>query len=195
MKMNLRLGVSREALLKHPTACFRLSKAATRVSDALSFSMFYLVNSNGRGVLLPRDLHHISAGIHTTSKSADDLALLVDDPMLRKEIQDYSKQATRINNQIRRGIPDFKNKVEKKKAKAITLSEMLTKTKDLGKKAREIELKVEDLCTVTAPAVIEKPKTLVSGAMHGRAGMSGVVHKKRPMYPRYFVASMGRSRR
>lgn len=194
MKMNVRLGVSTEALLKHPTACFRLSKAATRVSDALSFGEFYLANSKGGGVLLPRDLHHISAAFHTSGKSAEDLAILVDDPELRKEIQDYSKHAIRINNQVRRGMPNLKSKVEKKGLKSITMSEMITKTSDLRKKALEIGKKVEDLCTVTAPAVSEKPKPAVSGA-HGRVSMSGTTNKKRPMYPRYFVASMGRSRR
>jgi hypothetical protein len=42
MKINLKLGVPTEALLKHPTACFRLSSALTRVQDALAFGQFYV---------------------------------------------------------------------------------------------------------------------------------------------------------
>ncbi len=186
MKMNLRLGVPTEALLKHPTACFRLSKAFTRVSDALSFSEYYLGHT--KGDLRPQDLQHISASIHTSGKSAADLALLVDDPELRKEIQQYSNRAIRINAAIRKGIPTPKNK----SPKGPPLVEMINRAKELREKLKVIDKKVEDLCTVNPPPAPYKPAATAAPA---RAGMSGVVHRKRPMYPRYFVASMGRSRR
>jgi hypothetical protein len=196
MKLNLNLGVSTEALLKHPTTCFRLSKAATRISDALSFSEFYVQQAEASKApfFSKRDIEHISAGFWQSSKSANDLAVLVDDQELRKDIQVYAKAAARINSTIREVLKTAK-KADKSKSKPVTLhvSQVVNKAKDLRKKAEEIGKKVENLCTVDAPTV---PAPSISG--RGRvmmAGSGGIIHKKKPMYPRYFVASMGRSRR
>lgn len=200
MKMNLRLGVPTEALLKHPTACFRLSKAATRVSASLSFSEHYFKNLNA-SPLQPRDLEHISASIYTSSRSADELAKLVEDQDLKKEIEAYSKDAARLNKQIRSNLPKEKSKAkaQNREVKPVTLTSLENRALSLRKKLTEIEKKVEDLCTVnSAPAPAgDKPRYSPPGAssMQGRVSMSGIVHKKKPMYPRYFVASMGRSRR
>jgi hypothetical protein len=194
MKMNVRLGVPTEAMLKHPTACFRLSKAAAHISNSLSFGEFYLVNTKG-GALAPRDLEHLSASIYTTSKSANDLALLVDDPELRKDIQAYSRQAAKINKLVRATLPEKKGGPVKA-GKAPTLKEMLDKTKVLREKLKEIDKKVEDLCVVK-PGSVSAPTAAPKAPewIQSRIGMAGNTHKKRPMYPRYFVASMGRSRR
>jgi len=191
MKMNLRLGVPTEALLKHPTACFRLSKAFTRVSDALSFSEYYL--KNAKGFLRPQDLEHISASIHTSGRSAEDLAKLVDDPELRNEIHAYARRATRINTAVRKAIPKPKKTPGEKAAKAPPLADMINRTAELREKLKIIDKKVEDLCTVTP--IPPAPKAAAPTTAPVRAGMSGVIHRKKPMYPRYFVASMGRSRR
>jgi hypothetical protein len=194
MKMNLRLGVPTEALLKHPTACFRLSKAATRVSTALSFSEHYFKNL-GASPLQRRDLEHISASIYTSGRSAEELAKLVEDQSLKKEIEAYSRAAARFNQQIRSNLPKAKAKATKE-AKPITMTSLVDRAQFLRNKLVQIEKKVEDLCTVN-PAANEKPRPTPAGSstMHGRVSMSGIIHKKKPMYPRYFVASMGRSRR
>jgi len=194
MKLNMRLGVPSEALLKHPTACFRLSKAATRVSDALSFGEYYLFNH--KGDLRPKDLQHMSASIHTSARSAEDLAKLVDDAELRKEIEAYTHRAERINASIRKALPS--PKFREKKPKAPPLAEMISRAKELREKFKAIDKKVEDLCTVTKPPPAPAPTPTPVGSStvrSPRVGMSGVVHKKKPLYPRYFVASMGRARR
>jgi hypothetical protein len=201
MKLNINLGVPTEALLKHPTACFNLSKAATRVSAALSFGEFYLKQTKG-DVVVPRDLEHMSAALYSSSRSADELAfMLADDPELKKAVQAYSKSALRFNTQLRRNLPSVtaikakvvaKAKGEKLDVKPVTVAQMDTRTTDLRKQLAEIEKKVENLCTVDKPAA----KIVTPTTMKGRAGMAGGNGaKKRPLYPRYFVASMGRSRR
>lgn len=198
MKLNLKLGVPTEALLKHPTTCFRLSKAATRISDALSFSEFYVQQAEAAKMpfFTKRDIEHISAGFWQSSKSANDLSMLVDDQELRKDIQVYSKAAARVNNMIREVLKTAK-KGEKSKPVNMHVSQVINKAKDLRKKAHEIEKKVENLCIVdAAPMSVPTPSPSISG--RGRvmmAGSGGIIHKKKPMYPRYFVASMGRSRR
>lgn len=197
MKLNLKLGVPTEALLKHPTTCFRLSKAATRISDALSFSEFYVTQAEAAHApfLSKRDVEHISAGIWQSSKSANDLAVLVDDQELRKDIQTYAKAAARINTTIR-GVLKTAKKDDKSKPVTLHVSQVINKAKDLRKRVIDIEKKVENLCTVDAPTVTTPAPISISG--RGRvmmAGSGGIIHKKKPMYPRYFVASMGRSRR
>src|SRR4029077_2508501 len=156
MKLNLKLGVPTADLLKSPTACFRLSKAATRISDALSFSEFYVqqAEASHSPFFSKRDIEHISAGFWQSSKSANDLAVLVDDQGLRKDIQIYAKAAARINTMIR-GVLKTAKKDEKTKQKPVTLhvSQVVNKAKDLRKKALEIEKKVENLCTIDAPKV------------------------------------------
>lgn len=198
MKLSINLGVPTKALLKHPTVCFRLSKAMTRVSDALVFGEFYLKQTKGP-VIAPRDLEHMSASIFSSSKSAEGLALLVDDPDLRKAISAYSAHAQRLNTAIRSNLPSIKTlkakaKGQKVKAEPITASFLSIRTAALRSKLSEIEKKVESLCTVEKPAAASN---VTATAMKDRAGMSGsgTSPKKRPMYPRYFVASMGRSRR
>lgn len=188
MKLNIKLGVPTEALLKHPTACFNLSKAATRVSAALSFGEFYLKQS--KGVVTPRELAHMSASIWSSSKSAEDLAKFIDDPELRKAVDDYAVAGLRFNNEIRKNLPSvLKSSIKKDKtsSKPLTVQQMTARTAALRSKLADIEKKVESLCTVDKPAP----------ALKGRVGMSGsgATPKKRPMYPRYFVASMGRSAR
>ena len=192
MKLNIKLGVPTEALLKHPTACFNLSKAATRVSAALSFGEFYLKQS--KGVVTPRELEHMSASIWSSSKSAEDLAKFIDDPELRKAVDDYAVAGRRFNNELRKNLPSIqklKTSITKDKtaSKPLTVAQMTARTAALRSKLADIEKKVESLCTVDklAPAPV----------MKGRVGMggSGITPRKRPMYPRYFVAAMGRSRR
>lgn len=187
MKLNIKLGVPTEALLKHPTTCFNLSKATTRVSAALSFGEFYLKQS--KGVVTPRELEHMSASIWSSSKSAEDLAKFIDDPELRKAVDDYAVAGRRFNNEIRKNLPSVQKTsiTKEKKAKPLTVAQMTARTVALRSKLADIEKKVESLCTVDKPAP----------ALKGRVGMSGsgATPKKRPMYPRYFVASMGRSRR
>jgi len=191
MKLNIKLGVPTEALLKHPTACFNLSKAATRVSAALSFGEFYLKQS--KGVVTPRELEHMSASIWSSSKSAEDLAKFIDDPELRKAVDDYAVAGRRFNNEIRKNLPSvLKSSIKKDKtpSKPLTVAQMTTRTVALRSKLADIEKKVESLCTVDKPAP--------TPVMKGRVGMGGgttSTPRKRPMYPRYFVASMGRSRR
>lgn len=201
MKLNLKLGVPTADLLKSPTACFRLSKAATRISDALSFSEFYVQQAEASHTpfFTKRDIEHISAGFWQSSKSANDLAVLVDDQGLRKDIQIYAKAAARINSMIRGVLQTAKKNEKEKSKKPVTLhvSQVVNKAKDLRKKALEIEKKVENLCTIDAPT---PPPPVPAPSISGRgrvmmAGSGGIVHKKKPMYPRYFVASMGRSRR
>lgn len=193
MKLNIKLGVSTEALLKHPTACFGLSKAVTRVSASLSFGEFYLKNTKGN-VITPRDLEHVSASIWTSSKSAEDLEKLVDDPELRKAITAYSADARRLNNAIRSSLPSAKALIAKAKGKqvepkAVTVPVLKSRTMALRSKLAEIEKKVENLCTVEI-------KLAPLPSLKGRFSTSGTsAPRKRPMYPRYFVASMGRSRR
>lgn len=202
MKLNMKLGVPTEALLRHPTACFRLSKAATRVSNALAFTEFYVNNRESGYKLLPRDLEHMAVSMSTTSKSADDLAVLVDDPTLRKQILAYSKDAMKIKNLLQRNLPKAKEKAKaqnKPEAKAVNVQSLIKKTIDLREKFKLIEGQVESLCTVDGPKVESKPVYSPPGSstMQGRVRMAGtnIIHRKRPMYPRYFVASMGRSRR
>src|SRR4029079_9621498 len=202
MKLNLKLGVTKADLLKSPTACFRLSKAATRISDALSFSEFYVQQAEASKTpfFTKRDIEHISAGFWQSSKSANDLAVLVDDQGLRKDIQIYAKAAARINSMIREVLKTGKKNEKEKSKKPITLhvSQVVNKAKDLRKKALEIEKKIENLCTLDAPPPPPPPVPAPSISGRGRvmmAGSGGIVHKKKPMYPRYFVASMGRSRR
>lgn len=197
MKLKINLGVPTEALLKHPTACFNLSKAMTRVSDALSFGAFYLAQSKG-DVMTPKELEHMSASIWTSGKSAEDLGKLVDDPDIRKAVEAYRKEAVRLNTAIRSNIPSVKAlkakaKGEKVQVTPVTVTSLVIKTTALRSKLSVIEKKVESLCTVDKPAA----PSISAPAMKGRAGMSGsgTTHRKRPMYPRYFVASMGRSRR
>jgi ribosomal protein L7/L12 len=233
MKLSINLGVPTEALLKHPTVCFRLSRAMTRVSDALVFGEFYLKQTKGP-VIAPRDLEHMSASIFSSSKSAEGLALLVDDPDLRKAISAYSVNAQRLNTAIRSNLPSIKTlkakaKGQKVKAEPITASFLSIRTAALRSKLSEIEKKVEDLCTVRSKVeMITRHRTKTGAGLKeakdaieqlkdygplpeasttnvsapattsvGRVRMSGsgVTPKKRPMYPRYFVASMGRSRR
>lgn len=198
MKLNLKLGVPTAEMLKSPTACFRLSKAATRISDALSFSEFYVQQAEASKTpfFTKRDIEHISAGFWQSSKSANDLAVLVDDQGLRKDIQVYAKAASRVNSMIREVLKTAK-KNEKSKAKPVTLhvSQVVNKAKELRKKALEIEKKVENLCTIDAPPAAPPPVPSMSARRVMMAGSGGIVHKKKPMYPRYFVASMGRSRR
>jgi hypothetical protein len=200
MKLNLKLGVPTEALLKSPTTCFRLSKAATRISAALSFSEFYVnqAQASNSPFFTKRDIEHISAGFWQSSKSADDLAVLVDDQELRKDIQVYSKAAARLNSKIRGVLKTAKNDKSKPKPVTLHVSQVINSAKDLRKKALEIEKKVENLCTVdapTAPAPVPAPTSISGRGRVMMAGSGGIIHKKKPMYPRYFVASMGRSRR
>lgn len=196
MKLNIRLGVPTADLLKSPTTCFRLSKAMSRVSDALAFGEHYIKESKRDFPLQNRDLQHMSASIWTSSRSAEDLANLIEDPSLRGMVTGYAAAARRFNTAIRAALPEAKTKVKAvkkdvvKKAKPMTEAEIAKKTADLRSKVNEIQTKVESLCTIDAPAP--------APAMKGRYGMgsSGTsTPKKRPMYPRYFVASMGRSRR
>lgn len=187
MKMNLKLGVPTEAMLKHPTACFRLSNAVTRVQDALAFGLFY-VRETKTPSFLPRDLEHISASVHSTGGAARMLAMLIDDKDLRDEVSAYNSTADRFNKRIREGL--------KKDAKAMPSKASIEKgLKNLSEKLSEIYEKVEDLCTVKP---LPAPPPVANPALKGprpRIGMAGGAPKKRPIYPRYFVASMGRSRR
>lgn len=193
MKLNIKLGVPTEALLKHPTACFRLSKALTRVSDALSFGEFYIKQAKG-GVITPKDLEHMSASIWTSGRSAEDLAKLVDDADIQQAVMAYSAEAKRFNNAIRSNLPAVKAKAKAKEPKPVTVTTLTKRTTDLRKKLGEIEAKVEGLCTVDKPAVANVTPTLQGRVTMAGAGRSATP-KKRPLYPRYFVASMGRSRR
>lgn len=196
--MNLKLGVPTEALLKHPTACFGLSKAMTRVSDSLAFGEFYINNTKTK-FLLPRELDHLSASIHTSENSAKLLATLIDDAGLKKEIQSYANTAARFNSTIREKMKSTQKALEKKPAKGnvdtsemIGVDELKKGAERLRKKLAVIESNVEDLCTVQAAP--QPPPSSLRG-FRPRVGMAGSAPKKRPIYPRYFVASMGRSRR
>lgn len=180
MKMNLNLGVSGEALLKHPTACFRLSKAVTRVSDALGFGEFYLNQTKGK-FLLPRDLDHVSTSINSSAKGAGMLADLVEDRGLKEEIQRYARRAAKVNSAIRDEIRSAKSESEPSQ---VPVNELKKTAQELRSMLGDLEAKVEDLCTV-APAPTRPLKV----------SMAGGAAKKRPIYPRYFVASMGRTRR
>lgn len=213
MKLNIKLGVPTADLLKSPPACFRLSKAMTRVSDALSFALHY-VKASGRLPLENRDFEHISAAISTSGRSAEDLALLLDDAALRGMVTSYVNSARRFNATLRQTLPvpnkaKTKSVISKSKGKSdqrpekpskpMTVSEVAKKTEDLRSKLVEIDKKVESLCTIDSPAPTPPPITVAPPtppSMRGRFGMGGGgTPKKRPLYPRYFVASMGRSRR
>lgn len=202
MKMNIRLGVPTADLLKSPTTCFRLSKAMSRVSDALAFGEHYITESKGIPIQ-SRDIQHMSASIWTSSRSAEDLANLIDDAELRLMVAQYAVDARRFNTVLRKALPAVKSKIKgakpvKKPEKPMTEAQIAKKTADLRAKVNQIANKVESLCTIDKPAAPEKAKYVPPGSsLQGRAGMSGSgsAPKKRPMYPRYFVASMGRSRR
>jgi hypothetical protein len=137
----------------------------------------------------------MSASIWSSSKSAEDLAKFIDDPDLRKAVDDYAVAGRRFNNELRKNLPSIqklKKSITKDKtaSKPLTVAQMTTRTVALRSKLADIEKKVESLCTVDKPA--QAP------VMKGRVGMGGgttSTPKKRPMYPRYFVASMGRSSR
>lgn len=211
MKMKVNLGVSAEAMLKHPTTCFRLSQHLTRVSDALTFGKFY-VNNTKTSAFLPRDLDHISASVHGSGGMARLLGMMVEDPELKKEIESYRAAAERFNSRIRESM-----KAAQKDIKAgLSKAEVEKGLDRLGNKLSSIEEKVEDLCTVNSKVDMKKakdaveqvknnaseastPRPPVDYAIKGRwprSGMAGSgTPKKRPIYPRYFVASMGRSRR
>lgn len=203
MKLNINLGVPTADLLKSPTACFRLSKALTRVSDALSFGEHYLKAAKQGVPLEKRDFEHISASIHTSGRSAEDLANLIDDPGLRLMVAQYSAEAKRFNAAIRKALPAktkaqkvLKEVFTKGPVKPLTSAQIAKKTENLRAKIVEIDKQVESLCTIDKPTPPTAPAP--APAMKGRYGMgAGAPHapKKRPMYPRYFVASMGRSRR
>lgn len=183
MKITTNLGVSTEKALKHPTVCFRLSKMMTRVSDALTFGEFYLRET--KGALNPQDLHRISASFFSSAKQAKDLALLVDNRELKKAIDAYSKSAVRANNTIRPHLD-----AKKKTLKAPSAQSLKLTAQTLRQNLSSIEKKVESLCTVEKPAALTKLPS--PSAMQGRVTMAGSF--KKPIYPRYFVASMGRSR-
>lgn len=173
MKITTKLGVATEAELRHPTSCFTLSKALTRLSDALAFGEFYLREAKG---LNPRDFEHMSAAVYTSGRAADDLASLVDKEALRTRIKRYSAEAQRFNQDLRAQIKGKKTK------KPLDLEKVKSKTEKLRKDVAEIEKEVESLCKVDKPNVAPQ-------AMKG--GLGSPV-RKRPIYPRYVVASMGR---
>lgn len=172
MKITTKLGVATEAELRHPTSCFRLSKAVTRLSDALSFGEFYLREVK---TLAPRDFEHMSASIYTSGRAADDLAALVDTETLRTRIKRYAAEAARFNAALREVI---------KKKKSLETSKIKSKTEKLRKEIAEIEKEVESLCKVEKPVANVTPP-----ALKGRLGSP--IRKTR-IYPRYLVASMGR---
>lgn len=201
MKMNLKLGVPTEALLKHPTACFNLSRAMTRVGDALAFGEFYIKETKTK-FLLPRELEHVSASIHTSANAAKLLATLIGDGDLKKEIGAYASGADRLNSKIREGLKSTQKALKKTTPKAqIDTSKMMEVdqvkkgAERLRKKLATIENSVEDLCKVTPMAGSPVADHSLRGSQPRRAGMAGGPPRKRPIYPRYFVASMGRSRR
>lgn len=190
MKMNVKLGVPTEAMLKHPTVCFRLSNALTRVQDALAFGLFYIRETKTPS-FLPRDLEHISASVHSTGGAARVLALMIDDKALRDEISAYNSTADRFNKKIREGL-----KAAQKDPKAAPSKTMVEKgLNSLTKKLSEIYKKVEDLCTVNPVAAPPPVTENALKAVRPRVGMAGSAPRKRPIYPRYFVASMGKTRR
>lgn len=192
MKIVTNLGVAKESQLKHPTACFRLSQWVTRVSDALAFGEFY--SKNVKGVLKAQDLEHVSASMYTSGNSAKMLATLVGDGELKNAVEAYSKAALSFNSSLRNRIPNVAAKAKAKPLKPISANLLKKKTQDLRSELAAIEKKVESLCTVNQPArAVKSPsRPVASKAMHGRVTMAGPI--KKPIYPRYFVASMGRSR-
>ena len=173
MKITTKLGVATEAELRHPTSCFNLSKALTRISDALAFGEFYLREAKS---LNPRDYEHMSASVYTSGRAADDLASLVDTETLRTRIKRYAAQAARFNADLRQVI--------KGKKKLLETSQVKAKTEKLRKEISEIEKEVESLCKIDKPAASIAPTAM-------KGGLGNAV-RKRPIYPRYVVASMGR---
>jgi hypothetical protein len=116
------------------------------------------------------------------------LAMLIDDKDLRDEVSAYNLAADRFNKRIREGL-----KGAAKDVKAPSKATIEKGINNLSKKLTAINEKVEDLCTVRPTNAITTPPPALKGFR--RAGMAGSSPKKRPIYPRYFVASMGRSRR
>lgn len=188
MKIKANLGVLREKDLKHPTTCFRLSKSLTQISDALAFGEFYTVPS--KAAFNEKDLKHISAGIYTSGNAATQLAHLVEDQQIKKDIEAYSRSAHRFNETVLRPI------LKGKKGKSITPEALKKTTHRLRMDLAEIEKKVENLCTVEKKAPIITKKVSVGSRVNPtfpRATM-GSISVRKPIYPRYSVASMGRSR-
>lgn len=188
MKITANLGVLREKDLKHPTTCFRLSKSLTQISDALAFGEFYTVPA--KTALNEKDLKHVSAGIYTSANAATQLAHLIDDKAIKKDIEAYSRSAHRFNETVLRPI------IKGKRSKPITPQDLKKTTIRLRVDLANIEKKVENLCTVEkkAPPIITKKVSVGSrvGSSFSRATMG--INTKKPIYPRYYVASMGRSK-
>lgn len=177
MKIRTTLGALKASDFKHPTVCFRLSKAMSRVSEALTFGESYLKGS--KGALSPKDLHVISTSFFSSGKQAKELALLVDGKDLKQAVEAYSKSAVRANNSVRA-------------LKAPSVKDMKGRMGTLRKNLSSIEKKVESLCTIEKPSSMSgRPSPAPVSPV--RVTMAGSF--KKPIYPRYFVASMGRSRR
>lgn len=180
MKVVTKLGVATEAELRHPTTCFLLSKAVTRLSNALAFGEYYLNQS--RGKLKARDFEHMSTSIFSSKTGAENLSVLVEDKILKEDLKRYIREAKRVNEDLKKAMDG--------KVLTINLSNIKESTKKLRSRIAKIEKKVENLCTVEKPITPLAPVSIKT--LQGRLGSP---IRKRPIYPRYFVASMGRSLR
>lgn len=188
MKIQANLGVLQAKDLKHPTTCFRLSKSLTQISDGLAFGEFYSVPA--KTAFNEKDLKHISAGIYTSANAATQLAHLVDDPEIKKTVEAYSRAAHRFNQSVLWPM------IKGKKPKSFTPASLKKTTSRLRSDLAGIEKKVENLCTVEKPALGSKKMLMKSRAFVGapRATMGSISSNRKPIYPRYSVASMGRSK-
>lgn len=184
MRIHANLGVLKAKDLKSPTTCFRLSKSLTHISDALAFGEFYAHHLKAFNT---QDIGHISAGVYTSANAATQLASLLDNGDLKNAVESYSRSAHRFNENVLR--PQIKNKAKQ----SLTPEKLKKTTMRLREDFRNIEKKVENLCTIEKKGP-KKAVIVTKQSMGVSRATLGVTTPKKPIYPRYFVASMGRSK-
>ena len=136
--MRMTLGEKAAQAVRDSEACVTLGRAATRVDCALSYAEFAL----HKKLLLKIDPTDVSAGFHTSAESAKDLLKLGLPPALHSAVEEYSKQATKTNDDFRKkwigkGAQPFD-------AEAVRLAQGQART--LRDKANAIWASVRGLC-------------------------------------------------